>query len=73
MMRISCLFQGIDAEYVSLENIVPEVEGSDESFDATLDHEFYDRLIIALAERINRCGPRIPVITGLFDLRPNLL
>jgi aspartate kinase len=64
MIPISVVSQGIDAEYVSLENIVPDFEDSDEYVDGTLDQEFYDRLAVALAERINKCGPRVPVVTG---------
>jgi aspartate kinase len=57
-------FQGIDAEYVSLENIVPEFEDDDPSSDGTLDAAFYDRLANALAERISQCSHRVPVVTG---------
>jgi aspartate kinase len=60
------LTQGIDAEYISLENIVPEAEDIDTAKELMLDQSFYDRLAMALGERINQCGPRVPVVTGLF-------
>lgn len=56
--------QGIDAEYVSLENIVPGVDDSDDVEDGSLDQAFYDRLAVALGERIEQCGSRVPVVTG---------
>jgi len=31
----------------------------------TLDQRFYDKLGVALAERLKRCGSRVPVITGM--------
>lgn len=61
------LLQGIDAEYVSLENIVPEYdEDADGADDGTLDQEFYDKLAAAIGERIEQCGSRVPVVTGTF-------
>ncbi|KAG5634927.1 hypothetical protein H0H81_000303 [Sphagnurus paluster] len=65
--------QGIDAEYVSLEDIVPENEDGDALTEGTLDQEFYDRLAIALGERIKQCGPRVPVVTGFFGPVPGSL
>jgi aspartate kinase len=59
--------QGIDAEYVSLENIVLDPEGLDGvNDDETLDQAFYDNLAFALRDRIEQCGSRVPVVTGLF-------
>ena len=53
-------YQGIDAEYVNLENIIhnsyPTRNG--------LDQEFYDYVAKQLAERIQECEGRIPVVTG---------
>ncbi|KAG6850076.1 hypothetical protein H0H93_001426 [Arthromyces matolae] len=64
--------QGIDAEYVSLEDVVPEHEDADAS-DGVLDQEFYDRLATAIGERILQCGSRVPVITGFFGPVPGSL
>ncbi|KAG7451054.1 aspartate kinase [Guyanagaster necrorhizus] len=73
--RLACKFmtavlrdQGIDAEYVSLENIVPEMDE-----DGSLDQAFYDRLAIAVGERIELCGQRVPVVTGFFGPVPGSL
>ena len=54
--------KGIDAEYVSLENVVPphdDVEGS-------LGQSFYDSVSEAFAERVKQSAPRVPVVTGMF-------
>ncbi|KAH0581933.1 hypothetical protein H2248_011604 [Termitomyces sp. 'cryptogamus'] len=64
--------QGIDAEYVSLEDIVPELEDTEAS-DDVLDQDFYDRLATAIGERVLQCGPRVPVITGFFGSIPGSL
>ncbi|KAF9457925.1 Aspartate/glutamate/uridylate kinase [Collybia nuda] len=64
--------QGIDAEYVSLENIVPEHD-VDDAPDGSLDQEFYDKLAAALGERIELCGSRVPVVTGFFGPVPGSL
>jgi len=56
------LTQGIDAEYVSLENIVPPYD----EVGGTLGQDFYDRVSDAFAARIRQCGPRVPVVTGSF-------
>ncbi|KAF8067803.1 Aspartate/glutamate/uridylate kinase [Lyophyllum atratum] len=65
--------QGIDAEYVSLEDVVVESEDGDAQEDGTLDQEFYDRLAFALGERIAQCGSRVPVVTGFFGPVPGSL
>lgn len=52
--------QGIDAEYVSLENIAPPYDG----VDSTLGQDFYDLVGAAFATRVRECGPRVPVVTG---------
>ncbi|KAF7323633.1 hypothetical protein MKEN_00584000 [Mycena kentingensis (nom. inval.)] len=77
--RLACKFmtavlrdQGIDAEYVSLEDIVPPAEDLD-SADETLDQEFYDRLSQAVGERVKQCAPRVPVVTGFFGPVPGSL
>ncbi|KAF9057159.1 Aspartate/glutamate/uridylate kinase [Panaeolus papilionaceus] len=64
--------RGIDAEYVSLEDIVPESE-LDAASEGTLGQEFYDNLAKALGERVRDCGPRVPVVTGFFGPVPGSL
>ncbi|KAG6857043.1 hypothetical protein H0H87_010397 [Tephrocybe sp. NHM501043] len=64
--------RGIDAEYVSLEDIVPEEDDADAS-DGSLDQGFYDRLTSVMGERIEQCGPRVPVVTGFFGPVPGSL
>jgi hypothetical protein len=67
--------QGIDAEYVSLESVVPPHD----EIDGTLGQDFYDRVSDAFAERIRQCEPRVPVVTGsprqafLCDLKAQIL
>jgi aspartate kinase len=49
-----------------LENVVPDLEGFDgENDDETLDQAFYDNVAFALRDRIEQCGSRVPVVTGL--------
>lgn len=57
---LKSLMQGIDAEYVSLESVVPPHDDVED----TLGQDFYDRVSDALAERIRQCEPRVPVVTG---------
>ena len=57
----------MDAEFVSLENIIPLPEDGDLSGEeGTLGQEFYDRVAVLVGERIKQCGPRVPVVTGNF-------
>ncbi|KAF8647221.1 hypothetical protein AX16_006841 [Volvariella volvacea WC 439] len=68
--------QGIDAEYVSLEDIVPDTsdeDGIEESPNGALDQAFYDRLSVALGERLRQCGSKVPVVTGFFGPVPGSL
>ncbi|KAI0318786.1 Aspartate/glutamate/uridylate kinase [Amylostereum chailletii] len=62
--------QGIDAEFVSLDGVVPPHE--DESGGA-LGQAFYDQVSVAFAERVEQCGPRVPVVTGFFGPVPGSL
>ncbi|KAJ7098231.1 Aspartate/glutamate/uridylate kinase [Mycena epipterygia] len=62
IMTAVLLDQGIDAEYVSLENIVPAFD-EEAVEDGSLDQDFYDRLSQAVGERVKQCGPRVPVVT----------
>ncbi|TCD68371.1 Aspartokinase [Steccherinum ochraceum] len=78
--RLSCKImaailrdRGIDAEYVSLENIVPVTEELDSTDAETLGQEFYDRVAVAVGERIRQCGSRVPVVTGFFGPVPGSL
>jgi len=61
--------RGIDAEYVSLENVVPPYD----EIDGTLGQDFYDRVSDALAARIRQYGTRVPVVTGFFSHVPGSL
>lgn len=61
----------IDAEYVSLEDIIPPMD--DDAYPGSLDQAFYDRLSEVLAERIHLCGNRVPVVTGFFGPVPGSL
>jgi aspartate kinase len=61
--------RGIDAEYVSLESVVPPHD----EVDGTLGQDFYDRVSDAFAERIRQCKPRVPVVTGFFGPVPDSL
>ncbi|KAF9018678.1 hypothetical protein BDZ89DRAFT_1165025 [Hymenopellis radicata] len=74
--RLACKYmtavvrdQGIDAEYVSLEDIVPEMD--DDTYTGSLDQVFYDRLSVAVGERVRACGARVPV--GFFGPVPGSL
>lgn len=63
-----CSSQGVDAELVSLENIVESAADDDETRGADgqrqLGQPFYDRLSKRLGERLLECENRVPVITG---------
>ena len=56
--------QGIDAELVTLDTIVPESEQPDASGPIALTQPFWDRLAERIAERLAACGARVPVVTG---------
>ncbi|BGP42099.1 Aspartokinase [Rhodotorula kratochvilovae] len=87
--RLSCRIvaaalrdRGIDAELVSLENIVDwdvlgeEPEGaSGKAADGPpqLGQAFYSRLSQRLGERLAECGDRVPVVTGFFGVVPGSL
>jgi aspartate kinase len=59
----------VDAEYVSLDSVVPDIEEDSDSHGPTLDQQFYDKLAVAFAERVKQCGSRVPVVTGMFTTR----
>ena len=66
--------QGVDAELVSLENIVEPAGEGDETTGSDsqrqLGQPFYDRLSKRLGERLNECADRVPVVTGEFRCAP---
>ncbi|KAF9067065.1 Aspartate/glutamate/uridylate kinase [Rhodocollybia butyracea] len=77
--RMACKFmtavlrdQGIDAEYVSLEDVIPDVEEEGIENDI-LDQSFYDMVAQAVGERVKQCGRRVPVVTGFFGPLPGSL
>ncbi|KAF9788353.1 Aspartate/glutamate/uridylate kinase [Thelephora terrestris] len=65
--------QGVDAEYVSLDSVVPDIDEDSDSHGPTLDQQFYDKLAVAFAERVKQCGSRVPVVTGFFGPVPGSL
>ncbi|KAG8744315.1 Aspartokinase [Ceratobasidium sp. 414] len=65
--------RGVDAEFVSLESIVPAYESDTESTNIQLDQAFYDSLARAVGERLEQCGRRVPVVTGFFGPVPGSL
>lgn len=74
--KLACLLmtallrdRGVDAEYVNLDNIIP----SSYTVKKGLDQEFYDYLPKQLAERIQLCEDRVPVVTGYFGTVPGSL
>lgn len=56
----------MDAEYVALDSVVPDTEEDYDLHGPTLDQRFYDKLAVILAEHVKQCGPRVPVVTGIF-------
>ncbi|KAL1932701.1 hypothetical protein VTP01DRAFT_8379 [Rhizomucor pusillus] len=56
----------VDAEFVSLENIV------DKEFEV-LDQKFYDYLAERMAAKVRECGNKVPVVTGFFGVVPGSL
>ncbi|KAI0747024.1 aspartate kinase [Daedaleopsis nitida] len=65
--------RNIDAEFVSLESVIPAAESESISDSETLDQDFYDRVADLVAERIKQCGNRVPVVTGFFGPVPGSL
>ncbi|KAI8065136.1 Aspartate/glutamate/uridylate kinase [Gongronella butleri] len=56
----------IDAEFVSLDNII------DRDFEV-LDQSFYDYLAQRMAQAVEKCGDKVPVVTGFFGIVPGSL
>ncbi|KAH8152593.1 uncharacterized protein LAJ45_03434 [Morchella importuna] len=74
--KLACLLmtallrdRGVGAEYVNLDSIIP----SSYTVKKGLDQEFYDYLPKQLAERIQLCEDRVPVVTGYFGTVPGSL
>ncbi|KAG8809289.1 Aspartokinase, partial [Serendipita sp. 400] len=65
--------RGIDAEFVSLENVIPQWDDIDVASDHSLGQDFYDRVATIVGERIRQCTPRVPVVTGFFGPVPGSL
>eukprot|EP00128_Syssomonas_multiformis_P014577 Colp12_sorted_trinity150504_noHs@9472 len=61
--------QGVNAEYVNLENIVGRSSRQEEA-EKTVDQAFFDVLRKRLAERVKLCGNKVPVVTGFFGPVP---
>lgn len=51
--------QDVDAQFVSLENII------DRDFEK-LDQEFYDYLAKKMAQAVEQCGNKVPIVTGKY-------
>ncbi|EIW74336.1 aspartate kinase [Coniophora puteana RWD-64-598 SS2] len=64
--------QGIDAEYVSLEDVVPASDDIN-SGEGSLGQAFYDGVAEAVGARILQCGSRVAVVTGFFGPVPGSL
>ncbi|OAX79256.1 hypothetical protein ACJ72_06427 [Emergomyces africanus] len=56
---------GVESEYIDLSDVVSFATSCQ-----SLDQAFYDRLAVALGERIRACGRKVPVITGYFGPVP---
>ena len=56
--------EGVDSEYVDLSKIV------DSETNGRLNQEFYDRMAVNIAKRLQCCGSKVPVITGYFGPVP---
>ncbi len=58
---------------VSLQSIVPEAseeDASDDTVEGRLSQTFYDRVAKRIAERLDECGARVPVIAGFVGPCP---
>ncbi|KAJ3535829.1 hypothetical protein NMY22_g6309 [Coprinellus aureogranulatus] len=65
--------QGIDAEYVPLDDILPESLMTEDYDGKALGQDFYDTVARVIAERVQQCGCRVPVVTGFFGPVPGSL
>ena len=73
--KLSCLImaamlndRGIEAEYVSLDDVIGIYDQT-----SGLDQAFYDHVSARMAERIRQCGDKVPVVTGYFGVVPGSL
>jgi aspartate kinase len=69
--KLSCRFiaallqdQGVDSEYVDLSKVI------DFETDGRLNQQFYDHVARNIANRLQACGSKIPVVTGYFGPVP---
>ncbi|SLM39034.1 aspartokinase [Lasallia pustulata] len=69
--KLSCQFitallqdRGVDTCYVDLSKVIAF------KLSNGIDHDFYRRLAVALAERVRACGEKVPIITGYFGTVP---
>ncbi|PKY26434.1 aspartate kinase [Rhizophagus irregularis] len=63
--------KGINAEFVKLDKIINLDNIIEQGFDANnLNQKFYDYLSQKIADAVNKCGNKIPVITGYFGMVP---
>jgi len=69
--KLSCLFmaallqdQGIDSQYVDLAEVINFETGE------RLDQPFYEQLAVALGQKVQQCGSKVPVLTGYFGQVP---
>lgn len=56
--------RGIDSQFIDLSEII------DYHSSHILNQEFYDQLAANFAKEIEKCGPRVPVVTGFFGPIP---
>ncbi|PQE22280.1 aspartate kinase protein [Rutstroemia sp. NJR-2017a WRK4] len=69
--KLSCRFvatllrdRGVDAEFVDLSDAIHFKTPKE------LDHEFYRDVGLAILEKIEACGDKVPIITGYFGTVP---
>ncbi|ODQ54846.1 aspartate kinase [Saitoella complicata NRRL Y-17804] len=61
--------RGVDAQYVGLDHVVP----ADYPVKDGLDQAFYDCVAKAIAAEVQKCGSKVPVVTGFFGVVPGSL
>lgn len=66
--RVYTYKQGIDAQYVNLDCVVPIALRK-----VDLDQSFYTSLAKAIAAEVLKCGGQVPIVTGYFGVVPGSL
>lgn len=56
--------RNVDSQFVELSEII------DMKPSPSLDQDFYDYLVAKLGEQIEKCGEKVPVVTGFFGPVP---